>query len=132
MANTRTFSKIINLISELYQLMHLPKPDHPLISVIKLEDTAVSGFISSTSLIFNFYSISMKRNVKIKFKYGQNYYDFDEGILALMSPGQIISTDVIFVVSLYASGAMTFFCLAPTRSTLLPRLSNFLIRESFC
>ena len=93
MANTRTFSKIINSISELHQLIHLPKPDHPLISVIKLEDTAVSGFISSTSLIFNFYSISMKRNVKNKFKYGQNYYDFDEGVLALMSPGQIISTD---------------------------------------
>ena len=31
--------------------------------------------------------------MKNKFKYGQNYYDFDEGVLGLMSPGQIISTD---------------------------------------
>lgn len=35
----------------------------------------------------------MKRNMKSKFKYGQHYYDFDEGVLALMSPGQIVSTD---------------------------------------
>jgi AraC family transcriptional regulator, transcriptional activator of pobA len=83
----------VNSISEMFRLMQLPKPEHPLISLIKLEDAAVSGFDTSCSLILNFYSISMKRNMKSKFKYGQNYYDFDEGVLALMSPGQIISTD---------------------------------------
>lgn len=83
----------VNSISELFRLMKLPKPQHPLISLIKLEEAAAFGFDTIESLILNFYSISMKRNMKSKFKYGQNYYDFDEGILGLMSPGQIISTD---------------------------------------
>lgn len=83
----------VNSISELFRVMHLPKPEHPLISLIKLEDATVSGFESTGSLILNFYSISMKRNMKSKFKYGQNYYDFDEGVLALMSLGQVISAD---------------------------------------
>jgi AraC family transcriptional activator of pobA len=93
MGNKHTKHIPVNSISELYRLMSLPKPEHPLISLIKLEDASLPIFDSSTSLILDFYSVSMKRNMKAKFKYGQNYYDFDEGILALMSPGQIISTN---------------------------------------
>ena len=83
----------VNSISELYRLLGLPKPKHPLISLIRLEDASSPIFDASTSLTLDFYTISMKRNMKGKFKYGQHYYDFDEGVLALMSPGQIISTD---------------------------------------
>lgn len=83
----------VNSISALFRLMNLPKPEHPLISLLKLEDASAFPFETSTSLILDFYSISMKRNMKNKFKYGQNYYDFDEGVLGLMSPGQIISTN---------------------------------------
>ncbi len=93
MDNKHTKHININSISELYRLLGLPKPKHPLISLIKLEDASSPISDSSTNLILDFYTISMKRNMKNKFKYGQKYYDFDEGVLALMSPGQIISTD---------------------------------------
>lgn len=85
--------KTINSISELYRLLGLSKPQHPLISVLKLSDIPPSTFDGSISLLLNFYTVSLKRNVKSKIKYGQNYYDFDEGVMALMAPGQIISTD---------------------------------------
>ena len=93
MSNQQTKYITVNSISELYRLMGLPKPKHPLISLIKLEDASTPIFGSTTSLILDFYTISMKRNMKNKFKYGQHYYDFNEGVLALMSPGQIVSTD---------------------------------------
>lgn len=41
------------------------------------------------SLVFDFYSIALKRNFNAKIKYGQQEYDFDEGILFFISPGQV-------------------------------------------
>jgi AraC family transcriptional activator of pobA len=46
------------------------------------------------SHITNDYSsivLSIKHNADCKFNYGQNYYGFDEGVLAFMEPGQIAS-----------------------------------------
>ena len=93
MSNKITQFVTINSISELYKLLGLPKPEHPLISLVKLDEVPPASFDSAVSLILNFYTVSLKRNMKGKLKYGQNYYDFDEGVLALMSPGQVISTD---------------------------------------
>ncbi|MEH0152901.1 helix-turn-helix transcriptional regulator [Limibacter armeniacum] len=61
--------------------------------MIKLEDATAPIFDASTVLILDFYTVSMKRNLGNKMKYGQHYYDFDEGVLALMSPGQTVSAD---------------------------------------
>lgn len=83
----------INSISELYKLMGMPKPQHPLIGLIKLEDTKAIDFSEPMNLVLNFYTISLKRCVGNKLKYGQGYYDFDEGMLAFMEPLQVISTD---------------------------------------
>src|SRR5690606_19124448 len=37
-----------------------------------------------------FYSIGLKRNIQCKFRYGQQKYDFDEGLLSFVAPGQVI------------------------------------------
>ena len=91
---------IIQSVSELHRLLELPKPQHPLVSVIDLEKiTCIDESIKS--VIYNFYSICIKKNFKGKMKYGQNYYDFDEGIMTFFSPGQIISTELTDNLSLY-------------------------------
>ncbi len=41
------------------------------------------------SLIFDFYSISLKRDLNARIKYGQQDCDFDEGVMFFMSPGQV-------------------------------------------
>ncbi|MES2650515.1 MAG: helix-turn-helix transcriptional regulator [Bacteroidota bacterium] len=82
----------INSISELYKLSGLPKPKHPYIGLINFEDTT-SPSQEPISLLMNFYSISLKRCVDNKLKYGQNYYDFDEGVLGFMEPGQLLSLE---------------------------------------
>lgn len=77
----------IKTISELHQLMGLPKPHHPLIELIDLsqqkKDTGVSA------VIFDLYVITLKRGCD-KLFYGQQQYDFDEGVMAFLSPGQIL------------------------------------------
>jgi len=67
--------------------MGLPKPHHPLISIIDLKglrnDTGIEA------VIFDLYVISMKRGCD-GLHYGQQKYDFDEGLMAFLSPGQIL------------------------------------------
>lgn len=80
----------IKTISEFHKLRGLPKPKHPLISIIDFTDMQTPPQKGSESLIFDFYSISAKRNMNHKYKYGQQDYDFDEGIFFFMAPNQVL------------------------------------------
>ena len=84
----------IKTISEYHQVMGLPKPEHPLISVINFESIKHLPYNESISLVFNFYSISLKRDFNAKMKYGQQEYDFDEGIMFFISPGQVFGIEI--------------------------------------
>lgn len=86
-------NKIIKIdsVSELHKLMGLPKPKHPLVSLVNYKDIQYAAIEDSVKAILNFYTVSIKHNADCKFNYGQNYYDFDEGVLAFMEPGQIAS-----------------------------------------
>ena len=83
----------IKTISEFLQLRGLPKPQHPLISVIPFESVKEVAR-EETNLVLDFYFIALKRNSNGKLKYGQQVYDFDEGVLAFMSPGQVFRVEV--------------------------------------
>jgi AraC-like DNA-binding protein len=80
----------IKTIGEYHLFMDLPKPQHPLISVVKFEDIKRQPDVNSTSIINNFYSIALKKSFNAKMKYGQQEYDFDEGVLAFIAPNQVI------------------------------------------
>jgi len=80
-------------ITEYQRAAGLPKPAHPLISVVHMEDLKRPMAEGSFSMIFNFYSIAMKRVKNAKFKYGQQASDFDEGVLFFMSPGQVFGVE---------------------------------------
>jgi len=80
----------VKTISEYHKLMGLPKPEHPLISVINFESIKQLPYGESVNLVFDFYSISLKRDFNARFKYGQQEYDFDEGIMFFISPGQVL------------------------------------------
>lgn len=44
-------------------------------------------------IILNFYKISFKTSFSGKLKYGQGYYDFEEGGMSFISPGQLLKMD---------------------------------------
>jgi len=79
----------IKSITEYHRVMGLPKPEHPLISVIDLGTLPYLPGNEPISLVFDFYSISVKKDFHAKIKYGQQEYDFDEGIMFFISPGQV-------------------------------------------
>ena len=82
----------IKTISEYHQLKGLSKPEHPLVSVIHLDEMEIAS-TTQTSWVFDFYSIALKRNFdsKVKYKYGQQTYDFDEGVMFFIAPNQVFS-----------------------------------------
>lgn len=92
MGNTNIQTLTIHSISELHHVLGIQKPEHPLISVINIESLPPINY-DSVRVSFELFHISLKRNVKNKIRYGQNDFDFDEGMMALMSPGQIVFFD---------------------------------------
>ncbi|NNU33742.1 helix-turn-helix transcriptional regulator [Mucilaginibacter sp. S1162] len=81
-------------ISEFHKFRGLPKPEHPLISVINVEDVKEIP-ANEVTLVKDFYSIALKRNFNAKLKYGQQEYDFDDGIMFFMSPGQVFRIELL-------------------------------------
>jgi len=98
----------IKTISEFHKLLQLPKPEHPLISVIDIEPVEFIPEGIPKIIMLGFYSISLKRDFKapVKIKYGQQEYDFNEGVLNFMSPGQVFGFDPEKYGSAYQSGWM--------------------------
>lgn len=83
----------IKTISEFHQFRDLPKPEHPLVSVYNFEDLKYLNADEPKSLMLDFYSIALKRNSNAKMKYGQQEYDFNEGVLMFIAPGQVFSIE---------------------------------------
>lgn len=82
----------IQSISQLHQLMEIDKPVHPLISVVRhSKDMKVS--FGNARFNSDLYFISLKENIKGSFKYGRNAYDFEEGTLLFVAPGQVMSSN---------------------------------------
>lgn len=83
----------ISSISELHDLLRLPKPLHPLVSLVDNTKMTIDKDMLGRSFVLNFYKISYKYSTVGKMGYGQGYYDFNEGGMMFTSPGQVLSTD---------------------------------------
>lgn len=75
-------------IAAFHKMWGLPKPEHPLISIIDFSKAKPESIPSS--VICGCYFISVKRNVGFKLIYGQQEYDFDEGVMFFIAPNQVL------------------------------------------
>lgn len=81
----------IKTISQFHQVNGLPAPIHPLISLV--DYGAMYENVRPLHWSQHFYSISLKRNVVGKFRYGQLDYDFDEGLMSFFAPDQVLNIE---------------------------------------
>jgi AraC-like DNA-binding protein len=81
-------------ISEFHEFAQLPKPQHPLLSVVDVSTAAHRYDEEPTSMVFDFYCISIKRMRNVHMQYGQHSFDFNEGIMSFMAPNQVFSMAV--------------------------------------
>jgi AraC family transcriptional activator of pobA len=88
---THTLPVRIKTISQCHQAMGLPKPEHPLVSVINFDSFVQKPFNEPVSFIYDFYAIYLKRITNAIFEYGHQASDFDEGVLFFIAPNQLFS-----------------------------------------
>jgi len=82
----------VKTISEYHKVMGLPKPEHPLISVIDYNSIQLPCK-ASMGFMFDFYCILIDRNFRGNMKYGQQPGDFEEGVIFFMAPGQVFEVE---------------------------------------
>ncbi|WP_210151400.1 helix-turn-helix domain-containing protein [Chryseobacterium scophthalmum] len=77
-----------NSLSEFHQVFGLSKPEHPLVSFIRIEEMEMPNEPLPDFLVLDFYKIAYKDTIG-QAKYGQHHYDFGEGGLVFTAPGQL-------------------------------------------
>lgn len=80
----------LDSITEIHRMLGLAGPVHPLITLLDSNKDLVNLSRLPVSYITGFYKISFVTELAGQFKYGQGYYDFDEGSLLFTAPNQLI------------------------------------------
>ncbi|QRR02437.1 helix-turn-helix domain-containing protein [Dyadobacter sandarakinus] len=80
----------IESLAEAHRAFGLLKPQHPLVSLINGTYTQVNESAIPHYHVLTFYKIAYKPKLHGKLRYGQSYYDFDEGGLLFAAPGQVV------------------------------------------
>lgn len=80
----------IKSITEYHRFRGLPKPEHPLISLVDYSLLQFAEDSQAVNIVMDFYSIALKRDIGAKIYYGQQIYDFDEGLMSFIAPGQVL------------------------------------------
>jgi AraC-like DNA-binding protein len=88
----------VSSISTLHQFLGLKEPANPLISVFNFDDVKLELETILGAITTDFYVIALKRDCAGgKCKYGQQYYDFDKGIMSFIAPHQALQFDDILL-----------------------------------
>lgn len=93
MKNKDDSLKRFRSITEIHQAFGLPKPQHPLISLSHFNEN--NPFNLGNAIMYdvlNFYKITLITKNGGRLKYGQNYYDFDEGSMMFVAPNQLVGS----------------------------------------
>ena len=78
----------VKSISEVYGFLDAKSPSHPLITVIR-RWPPVKVDLSQVRFTSDLYYMAMKREISGSFQYGRNSYDFQEGTMIFIGPGQV-------------------------------------------
>lgn len=82
-------------ISDFHKMSGLPMPEHPLVSLVDYSLVTYQTDETEISWVQDFYSIGLKRFMPHgKFRYGQQQYDFDEGLLSFIAPQQLMQIGI--------------------------------------
>ena len=97
----------ISTINQLHQLAKVDSPDHPWMTIFKIEDIPALSSDYPTTFTYDFYSIGFKKNLNGYVRYGRQNYDFQEGVLGFSAPNQAMTVPRDILEG--ANGWMVFF-----------------------
>lgn len=97
----------VESIHQLHQLLQLPAPKHPLISLVNANDFQIGKEHVGTQVLSDFYMISLK-DKGCGIDYGRSQFDFQEGVLVFSAPKQLSAVQEV-VERGSINGWMLFF-----------------------
>ncbi|MEM6348259.1 MAG: helix-turn-helix transcriptional regulator [Bacteroidota bacterium] len=80
----------LKTITQAHQVMGLPAPKHPLISVFYHTDPNLEPTTGEVKFGMDLYMIGMKDGIRGTSGYGRSAYDFQEGTMIFVQPNQIL------------------------------------------
>ena len=75
-------------ITDLMQRLQLNPPAHPMITLVNYDEIEIDLRDAGHWFVLDFYKITFKKDFKGSVKYGPGTYDFKEGGMAFLAPGQ--------------------------------------------
>ncbi len=78
-------------VYQLHKALGLSEPMHPLISIVDFADTHDGYSAYGHLLSVDMYAVILKNQLPGEMSYGRKKYDFQEGTLMLLAPGQVLS-----------------------------------------
>ena len=89
----KTF-RVLHTVTDYTRFCGLPAPAHPLLTLIDLAQTRdLPPLPADVSVVQQLYTIWLKKNFKGRLHYGHRSYDFSEGVLGFVAPGQVFAVD---------------------------------------
>ena len=90
--------KVVKLgsITEIHRMLDIPGPAHPLITLLDTREERINLCRLPVSYVTTLYKISFVSKLGGQFRYGQGYYDFDEGSMVFTAPNQIVGNTAIY------------------------------------
>ena len=90
----------VSSISAMHQFLGLKRPANSLISVFNFDEVKLEPETILSAVTTDFYVIALKKDCAGgKCKYGQQYYDFDDGIMYFIAPHQVLQFEDVLLNS---------------------------------
>ncbi|WP_430813506.1 helix-turn-helix domain-containing protein [Carboxylicivirga sp. RSCT41] len=81
----------INSVTEIHKNLGLEAPRHPLVTIYKHDEIVPNMDLSGRTLSIDLYQVMFKMCKSGSLSYGRNSYDYHEGTLIFMAPGQVVN-----------------------------------------
>jgi len=84
-------SDFINIatVSDFHNILEIDAPKHPLITIIRHESRNFKFRFGDNKYLNELYLIALRNSESGSIGYGRNSYDFDQGTMIFMKPGQV-------------------------------------------
>ena len=116
---------IFNSISQVHQSLGLPKPKHPLVTLVRAEDIKNTSDFRGVTYIMNLYQIALKKGRYGTLRYGRSSYDYQEGTLIFTAPGQVLEYETNDALDDYQGWTLGFHPDLIRKSDLGDKIDNY-------
>ncbi len=118
--------QVVATVTDYARLCGLPAPAHPLLMLIDLEQTRGNVLPANfTPVVQQLYTVWVKKNLKGKVHYGHQRYDFGEGVMGFMAPGQVFAIDPTLDISAISGWMLVFHPDLLLRYSLAQKMASY-------